>query len=413
MRRPVTIREHEVLRAGPGLTDRDLHDLGKLTGKVFKRKNGGLAANNHVGVVTTPRGLVLQILPKIDFGGTTDSDHEKCKKVFLQMLRCWRGLSEALSESGIRAMSRFPMLDVFVRQFLVNVNGLARAGLARRYIPVEENLPYLRGRLHFQGQLRENIANESRFFVTHEVLSVNRPVNRLIRSTLSRLVHVTRSEENLLLLRQLMAKFEEVPQSTNLHSDWEKHHVDRSMQLYAPVMQWVGLFLFNKGLTTFSGHHSNISLLFPMEKVFENFVTHSFSRHQKQYSVAAQHPRKYLATIEGREAFMTMPDIVLREGDRVKFILDAKWKDIDESNDDPKHGIDQADMYQLYAYGKRYGCQGVALVYPKTARFTRELRYQFFDDLPLFCLPFDVSNPNESVRLGMQVLARAQLSRNP
>ena len=190
MRDPITIREHEVLRAGPGLTDRDLRDLGKLTGKVFKHKNGELAANNHVGVVTTSRGLVLEILPKIDFGGETDSDHEKCRKVFLQMLRCWRGLSEALSESGIRAMSRFPMLDVFVRQFLVNVNGLARAGLARRYIPVEENLPYLRGRLHFQGQLRENIANESRFFVTHEVLSVNRPVNRLIRSTLSRLVRV-------------------------------------------------------------------------------------------------------------------------------------------------------------------------------------------------------------------------------
>ena len=315
MRSLITIREHELLRAGPRLTDRDLRDLGKLTGKVFKHKNGGLAANNHVGVVTTSRGLVLEILPKIDFGDEVDLDHEKCKKVFLQMLSCWRGLSEALSESGIRAMSRFPMLDVFVRQFLINVNGLTRAGLARRYIPVEENLPYLRGRLHFQGQLRENIANESRFFVTHEVLSVNRPVNRLIRSTLSRLVHVTRSEENLLLLRQLMAKFEEVPQSTNLHSDWEKHHVDRSMQLYAPVMQWVGLFLFNKGLTTFSGHHSNISLLFPMEKVFENFVTHSFSRHQKQYSVAAQHPRKYLATIEGKEAFMTMPDIVLREGD--------------------------------------------------------------------------------------------------
>ena len=219
-------------------------------------------------------------------------------------------------------------------------------------------------------------------------------------------MHVTRSEENLLLLRQLMAKFEDVPQSTNLHSDWEKHHVDRAMQLYAPVMQWVGLFLFNKGLTTFSGHHTHISLLFPMEKVFENFVTHSFSRHQKQYSVAAQRPQKNLTTT----AFRMKPDITLSEGDRVKFILDAKWKDIDGSDYDQKHGIDQADMYQLYAYGKaygkHYGCKAVALVYPKTARFTRELRYQFFDGLPLFCLPFDVSNPNESVRLGMQVLDR-------
>ena len=64
-------------------------------------------------------------------------------------------------------------------------------------------------------------------------------------------------------------------------------------------------------------------------------------------------------------------------------------------------------MYQLYAYGKRYGCKGVALVYPRTGAFETELQYRFFDGLPLFCLPFDVTRPEgprESVRRSIQTL---------
>ena len=98
------------------------------------------------------------------------------------------------------------------------------------------------------------------------------------------------------------------------------------------------------------------------------------------------------------------PDISLRKGDRVAFILDAKWKRIDAFADAPKHRIEQDDMYQLYAYGKRYGCDAVALVYPRTGTFTTELRYRFDDDLTLFCLPFNVENPRGSVESSMQLL---------
>ena len=404
MRGVVTIREHQKLENKRGLTRQDAVDLEWVARKVLKHKDGDLAASNFVGVVTTRRGLVLEILPKIDLGGEADPDDETTRQTFLRMLRSWRGLGEALPQSGIRAMPRFPMLDVFVRQFLINVSTLARAGLARRYVPVEENLPYLRGRLLFREQLRENLADGARFVVAHDELSVNRPANRLIRSALACLAPGIRSEENRLLLSRLRAAFENVPESADVKADWERHHVDRSMHLYAPVMQWVGLFLFNRGLTTFAGQHVNVSLLFPMEQVFENFVAHSFGRHQRRYRVAAQHPQKKLATIAGKGVFTTKPDIALMDGKRVRFILDAKWKDIDASIEDGRHGIDQDDMYQLYAYGKLYGCEAVALVYPRTGRFASELRYRFFDGLPLVCLPFDVTQPEESVGQCLRVL---------
>ena len=389
----------------------DLKAVANSSPVLQRRPNGEVAAVNYVGIVTTKRGTVVEILPKIHLD-TDDPGLESTKRIFLEMLRSWnwrRSSEVKLTESSIRALRRFSMLEVFVRQFLANLNTLARSSLARRYVPMEENLPYLRGRLLFRDQIRENLTNQARFYVVHDELSVNRPANRLIHSALTRLTPLVRDPENrrlLRLLRQLM-EAADVPQAANPHADWQRHQVDRSMPHYGPVMQWVGLFLFGQGLTTFSGHHWNLSLLFPMEEVFEDFVTHSFRRYQDCYLVRAQHPKKKLARIGDQEAFTMKPDITLSAGHHVQFILDAKWKRIDASSDDPRHGIDQDDLYQLYAYGKGYHCETVVLVYPQTQDFMTELRYRILDDLTLICLPFDVVQPKESVQRSMEALVGA------
>lgn len=401
-----TIREYEPLDF---VTAQEREELKSFQGVFKQNPNGTLTASNYVGVITTKRGTVVEILPKIDLGGDPAPHHEKTKHLFLSMLRCWRGFGEkALRESDIRALRRFPMLEVFVRQFLVNLNALARGGLARRYISVEENLPYLGGRLLFREQIRENLTNLARFYIAHDELSVNRPANRLIHSAMAKLTPQVQDTENRRLLHQLMATFADVPQTANPHADWQRHQVDRSMPHYGPVMQWVGLFLFGHGLTTFAGPHQNLSLLFPMEQVFEDFVTYSFRRHQTTYCVAAQRPQKPLANIDGQAAFTMKPDISLWKKNRkdVAFILDAKWKRIIAA-DHPKHGIDQGDLYQLYAYGKGYGCNAVALIYPQTQDFRTKLRYQILGDLTLLCLPFDVAHPKESVQRSIEALARA------
>ena len=383
MRGVVTVREHEKLAVHPELTKEDAADLEAAVARgALKHRAGDLAASKYVGVVTTRRGMVVEILPKIDLDGESDPEHERTRQVFLRMPRCSCRLPVELPESGIRAMRRFPMLEIFVRQFLLELGTLARAGLARRYVPVEESLPFLRGRILFREQVRRNVADQARFRVAHDELSVNQPANRLIHSALARLAPGMRSSENRQLLRELKAAFvgAGVPQSADLHADWHKHHVDRSMRHYRPVMQWVGLFLFDQGLATFSGRHVNLSLLFNVEQVFQDFVTQSFRRFQNRYEVAAESPRRYLTTKNGEDgkndedAFMMEPDISLKEGERVVFVLDAKWKEISARSGAPKRGIDQRDMYQLYAYGKRYGCRAVALVYPQTTSSTRNRR---------------------------------------
>lgn len=397
-----TFREHEQF---VGLSGEDRADLADFARKVLKHKDGDLAASNHVGVVTTRRGTVVEILPKIDLGEASQTDaNETTRRLFLRMLRCWRRFGEPLRESTIRAMRRFPMLEVFVHRFLSDLAVLARGGLARRYVPVEENLPCLRGRILFREHVLENLVNQARFHVAYDELSVDRPANRLIHSALAKLLPRVASSRNRQSLSEMLAVFADVPRSADLLDDWRKHHIDRSMQLYAPVMSWVRLFLFNHGLATYSGAHANLSLLFPMEQVFEDFVSHGFRRYQTDFAVVRQGPRRSMASIGGRDAFKMKPDLSLLDGNRAAFVLDAKWKHIDAHDEDPKHGILQDDVYQLYAYAKAYECDLVALVYPRSQAFNRPLHYRFFDGLGLVCLPFDVQDSRGSVQASLRTL---------
>ena len=66
------------------------------------------------------------------------------------------------------------------------------------------------------------------------------------------------------------------------------------------------------------------------------------------------------------------------ERGQVRFILDAKWKRLDPRA--RNHGVSQADAYQLFAYGRRYGCRRVVLVYPRTTAFSESLNFRFVGD---------------------------------
>ena len=169
-----TIKEYEKLTdAKPGLADEELSDLKQFAIEnkdihnnyrpvLQLRNNNDLRAQNYVGIITTRKGTVLEILPKVDL--SNDKDNKKTKEIFLKMLRTWRGLSEAqFNHSNINALPQFSMLEAFIRLFLDNLVALTRRGIARQYQSVEDNLSCLKGRLLFPQHLRINLANQARF----------------------------------------------------------------------------------------------------------------------------------------------------------------------------------------------------------------------------------------------------------
>ena len=405
--REVVVREYEKIpelepREEAALRSLALEEQKDADGqyrRVFVARKGQLHAANYVGLVEVSRKTTLLILPKVDLADGDDEKHTGTRKAFLRMLRDWRGLHEAqFPEAAIGDLKRFEMWEAFYFLFLQSVVRLAQRGLARRYRTVENNLPFLRGRIRFPEHLRQNAVNRARFFVAYDEFSADRPANRLIRTALDWLAVRARRPRNQQLIHGLRVVFADIPPSSHPAVDWDRRLVDRSMRHYGEVLPWVGLLLFHHGLATFAGEHRNRALLFPMEEVFEDFVTASVRRHQEGYDMRSQGPMQPLAKTDGgKNVFYMMPDVTLMEGRTPKYILDAKWKRLEAAADDPKMGIAQSDLYQLFAYGKKYRVPTVALVYPRSEKFRAPVRYTLDDDLRLVCFPFDVTKPKESV----------------
>lgn len=135
--------------------------------------------------------------------------------------------------------------------------------------------------------------------------------------------------------------------------DFSQVVINRNTKDYEMLIQWSKVFLMNKSFTTFSGSTTSRALLFPMELVYESYVAQQMKKvmSTKGWDVSRQDKGYYLFTGPRRQ-FALRPDIVMKKGERT-IILDTKWKSL-VNNERVNYGISQADMYQMYAYSKKY-----------------------------------------------------------
>ncbi|MXX95508.1 MAG: hypothetical protein F4039_06730 [Gammaproteobacteria bacterium] len=391
--RTYTIREHESVHTD--IRESDKHILVRDYPSVFKYSNKGqLRVANLVGQITLSSDITLEILPKIDIGHTNESVHERTREILLTMLRHFRRLPMHLRESNINKLKHSPMLSIFAYLFLVQLTELVKRGLARSYVPTESKLPYLRGRLLFKEALQTNIVDQSKFFVRYDNFSEDRPINRLIASTLNLMKKHLDHVESQKLHNISTLQFSHIQASTNILADWQVRNLDRSMLHYKEVIQWIGLFLFGHSLGPYTGEYRNLSVLFPMEQVFEDFVTAHIRLQLFDLEVVCQERSQ---SILKNDKFRVKPDIVLRQGSSILAILDAKWKEINQNLPSRKFHVSQPDLYQLYAYSRVYKCKQLALIYPKNRNFESPKKLEYFDGRKLVLFPFDIEHPRDSV----------------
>lgn len=226
----------------------------------------------------------------------------------------------------------------------------------------------------------------------------NRSENRLIKSTLFKLQKLTTSAENSKVIRQLLVAFELVEPSTNHLKDFSQVKMDRSMKNYDLLLQWSKIFLMNKSFSTFFGKDQSKALLFPMEKVYENYVTQHLKREfgSKGWEVNTQEKGHYLFN-ESSPKFSIKPDIVCKKENRI-IIMDTKWKNL-ISNESKNYGILQSDMYQMYAYSKKYNTSEIWLLYPLNdeMRGHPEIIFKSEDNTTVRLHFIDLANIQESL----------------
>ena len=265
------------------------------------------------------------------------------------------------------------------------------------------NLNVYKGKLLVEKHIKQNFIHKERFYVGFDEYQVNRAENKLIKSTLLKLQKLTSSMENSKEIRQLLTVFELVEPSTNYDKDFAKVVINRHTKDYEMLIKWSKVFLKDKSFTTFSGTESSRALLFPMEKVFESYVAKNIKKifSRVGWNVSAQDKGYYLFDTLNEEQykkFAIRPDLVVTREDGSIIILDTKWKNL-TNNRRINFGISQADMYQMYAYSKKYKTPDIWLLYPMNneMRKSKPIRFESGDGVTVSVFFIDLYNIKESL----------------
>lgn len=405
----VTVREYARLttaQVAPG----DL-DCAQISGSAFKwlceqsarfKRSGAtllqvegrcdLRWDSYVGVLETPCGTRLEILPK---------HHEQGDCVGRSRALLRKLIAHALQlkprEASVASLELFdaPLSEWVMGQFLAELDRLVKRGMRFDYRRIEEEQRFLRGQLDVVAQMRQPPGRQHHFQIRHDVFLPDRAENRLLKLALEEVAKGTRDAANWRLAHELRAMLVEVPASQQVSEDLRAWSRDRLMAHYQTIKPWCELILKQQMPFAVSGQWRGVSLLFPMEKLFEKYVKGWLAKAlQPGVQLQPQANEQHLCEHGGGQMFRLKPDLLI-DSPRQRWILDTKWKRIDAGKPDKNYELSQGDFYQLFAYGHKYRrdgeVPGLALIYPRWSRFEQALPvFDYGEGMALWVLPFDL-----------------------
>jgi len=375
----------------------------KFLVKPIRRNNQiGLQVVNYVGVITTPCGYQIEILPKIvSYDNGDDASYLKhVRKKLFSMLHKVNKLSFKSFHNASLEVFNKPLPDVLIRLFLDEVRLLIKKGIRNDYVSIRDETPFLKGRLQMAAQIRQPVGRKHLFQVEYDEFLPDRAENRLIHTALAKVAKWSRVIENQRLANELLFVFDDIPQSKNTKQDFARWlDRDRSMVHYRGLKEWCELIINEESPFSLAGKQHGMSFLFPMNDLFEKYVGVVLRQQLNgEHELKEQASSKFLVERHGDDSdksmFQLKPDFLIKakSGDTAISVLDTKWKVLKSKDEDSKYGISQSDMYQLYAYGQKYlnGTGDMFLIYPQSANFKVPIAnsFNFNDALRLWVVPF-------------------------
>lgn len=347
--------------------------------------------DSYVGVVETPCGTRLEILPK-------HHEQDDCLVKSRQLLR--KLIQQALQlkprDASVASLELFdaPLSEWVMGQFLAELDLLVKRGVRFDYQRIEEEQRFLRGQLNVVAQMRQPPGRQHHFQIRHDVFLPDRAENRLLKLALELVAKSTQDAANWRLANELRAMLAEVPASRQVNQDLRAWSRDRLMAHYQAIKPWCELILNQQMPIAVSGEWRGMSLLFPMEKLFECYVE-GWLRQRLLHgaNLTSQASQHHLCAHDSGKMFCLKPDLLIDTPEQ-RWILDTKWKRIDSGKPEKNYDLSQIDFYQLFAYGHKYRDKGVpqlVLIYPYWSGLRTALPvFDFGEDMRLWVLPFDL-----------------------
>lgn len=327
--------------------------------------NGDIRISKYIG--TLVRGnTCLQVVPKIYATGVNVPKIDEFKKSldFVYRLLYWSGFLGFKSiENSFVSENDNNLIEIIIRIFIDQFLKLHKRNIYREYVSHEEDMLFVKGKILFNQSIMKQVQKSGNLVVLYDDLSINNIINRIIKTTIQKLLFITSNSENKKLLRLGLGYLDEV-ELISLHMElFDRIIFNRMNKEYEPLINLAKILFYKKQPGISAGKSQTISFVVPLNLLFENFfLTVLKSVYSNSHKVLFQKGQYLAKDISGTNRFQIKPDFVIINGNNTETILDTKFKN--PYDKDGNISISSSDIYQMCTYALSFQCQKIYLVYP-------------------------------------------------
>lgn len=232
------------------------------------------------------------------------------------------------------------------------MSSLVRQGLGRDYRERTEHIAGVRGKIEVTGTMKQQALLRQQAVCTFDDFTVDSPMNRIIKSTITQLTRSDIRSEQKVSLRRLLFYFTGVHDVDLKTVDW-RLYFDRSSRMYRMV---IGVCkLVAEGLLQTQGDGSTHMRDFfdkkAMSSLYERFLREYFRKEHPGLNARASRINWALDDGYSQDLPTMRSDVTLSCGERT-LIIDAKYYEHTMQSYYSKTTVRSANLYQLFTYVK-------------------------------------------------------------
>lgn len=316
----------------------------------FKVGHKNVRSQNYVGVVQID-GLTIEILPKID---RSSQSKDQWQNALIEMLKATKNLKVRQVGNAQVNKQSIHLLDIYFEWYLNELQHLIHQGLIRQYYRKQSNLPVLKGKFVFAKHISKNLVHKERFYTEHQTYEKDHLVHQVLRKALDIVIRLSKGSYLYGSSKTIDLDF---PQTSSIKVDqqsFKRIPQNRKTKPYATALEIARLIILNFAPNITKGNENMLALLFDMNALWEGYILKKLKEvaRDSDLRVYGQESKQFWNTRRVR------PDIVVKQGKKVIYVIDTKWKVPVRS----KPSLD--DLRQMYVYNMYWDCPQSMLLYP-------------------------------------------------
>ena len=311
----------------------------------------GVKFKQYVGIIQVD-GLSIEILPKAD----KDNNSADWKGLLLQMLKACGHLKASSAGAANVKRQHLNLLEVYFELYLTEIEILIHRGLVKKYRKNTSNVKTLKGKLEFAGNIRHNLVHKERFYTTHQVYDYDHLLHQTLAHALEILEQFSKGSYLFDRCKRVLLNFPDTTPLKVTKKQIEGIVLNRKTAPYSQALELARLIILNYSPDISTGREKMISLLFDMNRLWEEFILIQIRKELAgtSYSVKGQDSQTFIGSN------YLKPDVVIQHDEDSKkvYIIDTKWKR------PTNHSSSISDLRQMYAYNRFWKAKKAMLLYP-------------------------------------------------